>query len=306
MRAVLFHNPNAGGDENSKSALIAALKLAGLSVSYCSVKDDDFEDVLKKSADLIVVAGGDGTVTKVIARLPDRSIPVAILPLGTANNIARSLGVMGAPIQLAEVLRPDRSRRLDIGSVEGPWGECHFVEAVGVGPLAESFQKKLTGKIKGADALRKGRQVLQKLLRKAEPLDLDIVVDGEALKGDLLAVEVVNVAYTGPALPLAPHADAGDGKFEIVSVLAGSRKDMIEWLEAPQQAPAPVELRQGRDVKMTGNLAFQRVDDQVHDPIDKKATIKLKLEHEAAKVLVPPDDIVEEDAMPENGASKSK
>jgi diacylglycerol kinase family enzyme len=305
MRALLFHNPTAGTDENSKDALLSALKLAGYSVSYCSVKEADFDDALKRSVDLIVVAGGDGTVAKVIARLPDRSIPVAILPLGTANNIARSMGIAGAPVQLAEVLRPDRSRRLDIGAVEGPWGECRFVEAVGVGPISRSLEKrKSNGKTNSVDNMRKGREALQKLLRKAEPLDIEIIVDGKTLKEDILAVEVLNVAYTGPALPLAPDADSGDGKFDIVCITAGRRKDMVEWLDAPQEAPAPVSITPGRKVKISGELPHQRVDDRVFDPTKKDAIIRVTLEHEAAKVLVPPDDIVTEDVKPEGAEAK--
>ena len=305
MKALLFHNPTAGADENPKAVLLSALKLAGYSVSYCSVKADDFDDALKRSADLIVVAGGDGTVAKVIARLPDRSIPVAILPLGTANNIARSMGIAGAPVQLAEVLRPDRSRRLDIGTAEGPWGECRFVEAIGVGPIAHGLEKrKSNGKLNSIDNLRKGRERLQKLLRKAQPLDLEIIVDGKTLGGDLLAIEVLNVAYSGPALPLAPQADPGDGKLDIVCVTAGRRKDMVDWLEAPQEAPAPVTITAGRKVKISGDLPHQRLDDQVFDPTEEKATIRISLEHEAAKVLVPPEDIVTEDAKLEGAAAK--
>jgi diacylglycerol kinase (ATP) len=305
MKALLFHNPNAGNDENSKEALLSALKLAGYSVTYCSVKDDDYEDALKRSVDLIVVAGGDGTVAKVIARLPDRGIPVAILPLGTANNIARSMGIAGSPVHLAEVLRPDRSRRLDIGTAEGPWGECHFVEAVGVGPISRSLEKKKTnGKTNSVDNMRKGREGLQKLLRKADPLDIEIIIDGKPVTDDFLAIEVVNVAYTGPALPLAPEADSGDGKLDIVCVTNAHRKDMIDWLEAPQEGPAPVKIIQGRKVKITGNLPHQRVDDKVFDPTEEKATIRVELEHEAAKVLVPPDDIVTEEVK--EGAAAAK
>jgi diacylglycerol kinase (ATP) len=305
MKALLFHNPTAGNDENPKDALLSALKLAGYSVTYCSVKDDDFESALKRSADLIVVAGGDGTIAKVIARLPDRSIPVAILPLGTANNIARSMGIAGAPVHLAEVLRLDRSRRLDIGAAEGPWGECHFVEAVGVGPIARSLEKKKTnGKTNSIDNLRKGREGLQKLLRKADPLDIEVIVDGKTLKDDILAIEVLNVAYTGPALPLAPEADPGDGKFDLVYITSGHRKDMVAWLEAPQEAPAPVTIIQGRKVKITGEFPHHRIDDQVFDPTEKEATIRVELEHEAAKVLVPPEDIVTEEVK--EGAEAAK
>ena len=98
MRAILFHNPTAGWGKFTKKELMTALRLGGLTPHYCSTKGRRFKKTLHQPADLVVVAGGDGTVTKVIAQMPDLRIPVAILPLGSANNIARSFGVAGRPM----------------------------------------------------------------------------------------------------------------------------------------------------------------------------------------------------------------
>src|SRR5437868_2564299 len=109
MRAVLVHNPTAGTKGYDKDGITAALKLAGYETRYASTKGDDVEDALKKGADLVVAAGGDGTIATVIRALTDRSIPVALLPLGTANNIARSLGIAGTPQELVETWKADHS-----------------------------------------------------------------------------------------------------------------------------------------------------------------------------------------------------
>jgi diacylglycerol kinase family enzyme len=297
MRTVLLHNPTAGTEGHSRDLLLSALRLAGLSGHYCSVKDDDFDAALRRSSELVMVAGGDGTVAKVIARLSDRSIPIAILPLGTANNIARSMGIVGAPLELAETLRLDRSRRLDIGSAQGPWGHRRFVEAVGLGPLAQAIEKGSKRKSNGADRLRKSRRLLQRLLRKADVLNIEIRIDGETVAGDILAVEILNVVYTGPALPLAPGADPGDGKLDVVCIPASRRKDVASWIEAPHEAPPPVVTEQGRKVVITGEFPHQRVDDEVFDPAPDQGTITLELEHEAAKILVPPKEIVGKDLL---------
>ena len=96
MRATLFHNPSAG-HKADKDDILAAMKLADFEVRYISTKEGDIEQALEKKTDLLVIAGGDGTITEITTKLPDRSTPVAVLPLGTANNIARSLGVAGTP-----------------------------------------------------------------------------------------------------------------------------------------------------------------------------------------------------------------
>ena len=120
MRAILLHNPNAGMKAD-KDNILAALKLADFEVAYVSTKEDGIEAAFKKKADLVVAAGGDGTIAEVLKLLPDRNIPVALLPMGTANNVARSLGIAGTPQELVERWKLDHHCPLDIGMVKAPW-----------------------------------------------------------------------------------------------------------------------------------------------------------------------------------------
>lgn len=284
---MFLHNPNAGPDHHSKGSLMTSLRLAGLSVGYRSTrKGFDLGRLLERQPDLLVVAGGDGTVSKAIKQLPDRRIPIAILPLGSANNIARSLGISGQPHELAESWHIERWRPFSIGRARGPWGERRFVEAVGVGPIAALMGKKVGAELTGARNIRKGRLTLQKVFRKAAPLDLDIRVDGRRLRGDMIAFEVLNVAYTGPSLRLAASADPGDGNLEVVTIPTLARAEMIEWLDAPQRTPPPTEVMRGRQVTIVGDLPVHRVDDEAMTPVDG-ATIEVALEREPAVILAP-------------------
>src|SRR5262245_48490230 len=135
MRALVVHNPKAGKGSLSADALLRELGAAGLSLSYCSSNDATLPDCLREPADFLIAAGGDGTVAKLIRTMPYRSVPVGILPLGTANNVARSLGIHGAPQDIAANWSLDRTRRLDVGAARGKWGRCEFVEAGGGGLL---------------------------------------------------------------------------------------------------------------------------------------------------------------------------
>src|SRR5690349_359180 len=92
MRITLMHNPKAGHGRHDKRELMHALDKAGHKALYQSTKEDGWKKALKKETDLVLAAGGDGAVGKVAARLVDTGIPLAILPLGTANNLARTLG----------------------------------------------------------------------------------------------------------------------------------------------------------------------------------------------------------------------
>ena len=138
MRTLLLHNPTAGAAHPSADELMSRLKAAGLSPKYHSSKND-YKSLLRKGWDLVIVAGGDGTVAKVARRLRNRDIPLAILPVGTANNIAHALGLNGEIDALIARLETATPVRLDVGVARGPWGKRRFVEAVGFGTLAKAI-----------------------------------------------------------------------------------------------------------------------------------------------------------------------
>ena len=289
MRALLCHNPTAGAKGTDKEALLAATKLADIDVrETVSVKSDELAAVLKKSADLVIAAGGDGTIGKVLVAMPDRKVPVALLPLGTANNAARSLNIAGTPQELVETWRIDNTHPIDIGSVKGPWGTTLFLEAFGIGAIPKMLRLAAKGKKpEGAENLRKGRELLQKVLKDAEPIDVDITIDGKALRGDFLGVEVLNIPFTGPALPLGRKAEVADGKLDVVCFEASRRKELIAWLDAPLDSAPPVICRKAGKVRLTWSDAPNRIDDQAFDNADKKQIADIECEAEQVRILVP-------------------
>lgn len=288
VRALLCHNPNAGTEGKDKDSILAALKLAGYDTSYVSVKDDDFKKTLAESVDLIVAAGGDGTIATVLTCLQDRSTPVAILPLGTANNFARSLGIAGTPQELVETWKLDRYCDVNIGSITGYWGTTLFLESYGVGvfpAFLEDVSKRK--KPKGADNLLKGREAFQDTIKDAKPFDVVMKIDGKTFERSLLGVEVANIAFTGPGLPIASSADLGDGKLDIVFFETDERKALIKWINAPQDEKPPVTQRKAGKVDITWTGQPARVDDEHFAAIDKEQTVEIVCEEKAVRILMP-------------------
>jgi diacylglycerol kinase (ATP) len=287
MLAILCHNPTAGLGNHSKEELLAALELAGVKASYCSTKDDEFPKALNQPADLIISAGGDGTVAKVIKNMPDRDAPVAILPLGTANNIARSFGIAGAPHELAAGWHLDHWQPFGIGLTRGPWGRQHFVEGIGLGSIAKTV-KKNHNKLTGTGKLVAGRQALRKALAEAEPIEATIIVDGVRLpEEEFLAVEIVNACYTGPGVPLAPAGSLGKGTLGIITIRPDECDAFISWIDAPHRQPMPVAMRRGRKIDFTWNDAPLRLDDEtVRVPVGPHSGTA-EIEGEVVKLLVP-------------------
>jgi diacylglycerol kinase family enzyme len=287
MRATLFHNPTAG-HQADKDAILAAMKLADFDVSYVSTKSHDIEEALAKSTDLIVIAGGDGTITEVLTKLPTRSTPVALLPLGTANNVARSLGIAGAPQELVETWKINNTHPLDIGLATGPRGSSRFLEGFGVGVFAEFLRAAdKQEKAKGADNLRKGRNLLGKKIKTAKSVDLSITVDGKSLNGEFLGVEVMNIPFTGPGLPLAAKARVADGLLDVVCLEVSRRREFEKWLNAPQNGPPPATTKQGKVVELTWTDVANRLDDESHSNRDTKQIAEIICEKDQAKILIP-------------------
>src|SRR5438132_2096955 len=119
MRITLMHNPTAGRGEHARQELVSALAKAGHQVTYQSTKKSSYKKALKKSTDLVLVAGGDGTVGKIGRELIDTGIPLSVLPLGTANNLARSLGFIASPEEIITGLAHGKRRAFDVGIARG-------------------------------------------------------------------------------------------------------------------------------------------------------------------------------------------
>jgi len=127
--------------------LMAALAKAGHHAIYQSTKERGFKKALKQATDLVLAAGGDGTTAKVACWLVDSGIPLGVLPLGTANNLARALGFVASPEEIIARLEGGKKRAFDVGLAYGPGVNVIFLKLqAGVSLQITSAWQKKTGK----------------------------------------------------------------------------------------------------------------------------------------------------------------
>jgi diacylglycerol kinase family enzyme len=237
MRIILIHNPKAGRGKHTKRELVAGLENAGHDVIYRSTKKEAYEKVLEKPADLVIAAGGDGTVGKVGRHLVDSGVPLAVFPLGTANNLARNLGFVGAPQDIIAALKAGKPRPFDVGLARGPCGKRYFFESVGGGVLADYLaspksKTKKTKKLSKEAEMKRHVSALRELLRDYPARECTIEVDGKDLSDRYILWEAMNIRSVGPVLYLASHAATRDGRLDFVCVRESDRSLLMEYLAA--------------------------------------------------------------------------
>jgi diacylglycerol kinase family enzyme len=223
MRLTLIYNPTAGQDDHDRGSLHAVLEEHGHDVRIASVKENGWKQMLSDPGELVVVAGGDGTVRKVFKELASSGVPVTVAPVGSANNVARTLGLAERPIEelLAGVPGGER-RRFEVGEAAAPWGTTPFVESFGGGLFAEVLLRAEDVE-QQSDKVDLGLRLLEDSLRDLPALEWELEADGVDASGAYLAIEAMNIRETGPNIPLAPDADPGDGVLDVAVLPAGSR-----------------------------------------------------------------------------------
>lgn len=271
MRITLIHNPGAGAQGGEDAELLQRLfREHGHQLRYQSSRDDDWKDALKKPADVIAVAGGDGTVGKVARRMAGKGIPLLALPCGTANNISRTLGLHERPLELiVDGLNNPRTIKLDVGTVTTPWKERTFIEGVGAGVFASLLArpaKRAKAAPKTEARVVSGLERLKKLAQEAEPMDIEARLDGEDISGRYLLLEAMSILYVGPSLYLAPESAPGDGNLDVILVSEAERDRLVKYLESWQdnrERIAVLPSHRGRHLEIDWSGFPIHVDDKL-------------------------------------------
>jgi diacylglycerol kinase family enzyme len=270
LRVTLMHNPTAGDEEHSREGLESVLADAGHEVLYQSLKEDDWKTALRQATELVVVAGGDGAVCKVFTELAGSALAVTLLPVGSANNIARTLGISEAdPGQLARCWHSARRRPYDLGRAESASHAAPFFESMGGGIFAEVLSRaESAAKADGKGKVEHGLELLREVISEASPLHWDLRLDDHNLSGKFLAVEAMNVREIGPNVLLAPEADPGDSMLDVVLIRPADRAAWVAYVEAriegcPAKYPRPHSQRGRRLAMRPSPRCLFHVDDDL-------------------------------------------
>lgn len=269
-RALLVANPGARKGAEGLPDALGLLQAAGFEVLDGGIESPgDISRVIgerKGEADLVVVGGGDGTLSAALAGLVDAGLPVGILPLGTANNLARTLGI---PTELAEavkVIAAAATRAIDLGRVN----DRYFLTTASLG-----LSVRITEEISDEEKARWGRMAYARaalrVLRDARPFRATIRYDAGTLETRTVQIVVGNGRFYGHAMTVAEDARIDDQQLDFYSIevrhwwriltllpaLRRGSHGMKRGVHALRSREITIETRIPHDIDVDGELAGQ-------------------------------------------------
>ena len=241
MSGVLVVANGAAGSAERAEVDAATARLAAGAPTELRWTDgvDDVDDALGRlDGRLLAVAGGDGSLHLAVGRLDALGLlgeaTVSLLPLGTGNDLARTLGVLGAPPGAGILDGADH--RLDLISDD----EGTLVVNMAHLGLGVPASRRAAGLKRALGPLAYPVGAVAAALR-AGPWDLRVAVDDEVVHdGPAVAVAVANGRSAGGGTAFAPDADPADGRVDVVVVPHGP---------LPTRAATALALRRGRHLQ---------------------------------------------------------
>lgn len=220
-KARIIYNPTSGREIFKKELpyVLKRLELAGYETSAHATtgEDGDAETAAKyalsRNFDLVIAAGGDGTINEVIHGVAEQNHrpKLGIIPTGTTNDFARALHIPRDIKKAVDIIVEGHSQLLDIGRVN----EHYFINIAGGGKLTEltyDVPVKLKTVLGQLAYYVKGIEMLPSL----KPARVKIEYDGNVIDEDIMIFLVSNSNSVGGFEKLAPSADLSDGYFDLI------------------------------------------------------------------------------------------
>lgn len=263
MKVLLITNPVSGGSaKHDRDEILAAVGTLGEVETVEPSSVEDFPAQVEKAAigcDLVVTAGGDGTFNCTVNALFDRlaDLVLALIPMGTGNDLARTLGLGTDAANVARSLEDGKERPLDVGHASGVGAERFFVNGCMGGfpvqvdeALAEGEKERL-----GAAAFIWGG------VKALSDLDRSTVRLGDVEVADCVAVGVGNGKTVGGGIEVWPDADPSDGALDGCALGAAGPQELMKLgaaLKLGDHRDLPgVETLRGTTMKLDADPAIE-------------------------------------------------
>jgi diacylglycerol kinase (ATP) len=233
-KIALVANPRSGKGRGAAAAdaAVAALRAAGADVQLhagASAAETRalVAAVLAEQPDVLVVVGGDGTVSGILPELAGASVPLALVPAGTGNDLARALALpLHDAAAAAGIALHGTPRRIDVGEVVTADRTVPFLTVAALGFDAKVSDR--TNRLRWPRGAARYYLAILIELARLSPVRFRLGCDGEAMHdapGTLIAVG--NTTSYGGGMPISPAARPDDGLLDVVHVAPLRRSTLL-------------------------------------------------------------------------------
>ncbi len=244
-RGLLIINPNARNGRGFNPDMRKALEASGIVLSERQPNEGEtISDLIlrERDHDMVIVGGGDGSLNAAARGLLETGLPLAILPLGTANDFARTVGIPADPVQATRALRRYQPQPIDLGEVNG---HLYFnVASIG-------FSAELARQLDAASKKKWGKLgyaiVAARILMRSELFTAYLEHDGMTEQIRTLQVAVGNGKFYGGGMAVEKNAAVNDGKLDFYSL------EVDHWWHLLRLLPS---LRRGTQSRWKDVRAF--------------------------------------------------
>jgi len=219
-RARLIYNPTSGREEMKRRLheVLQRLERGGLETStHATIGEGDATlaaaEAVERGFDLIIAAGGDGTLYEVINGMAEKENrpPLAILPVGTTNDFARAMNIPRNLDAACELIVRQHTRTIDLGK----FNDKYFINIAGGGSMTEltyEVPSKLKTMLGQLAYYMKGLEKLPRL----RPIEITIRSEEKMLNEEVMLFLIANSNSVGGFERLAPSASLNDGLFDVL------------------------------------------------------------------------------------------
>jgi diacylglycerol kinase (ATP) len=229
--ALFLVNPHARRGSDGVEEIAVRLRALGLSLVVEPTEvPTRFPELIRRhlgEIDRVIVGGGDGTLNTAVQALVELGLPLGIVPLGTANNLARTLGIPFDLQGACEVIAEGHRRRIDLGRVN----DRYFCTTASLG-LSVGITEELTPGTKRKWGPVAYVLAATRVIRRARPFHADIAWEGGTRHTRTVQIVVGNGRHYGAALAVAEDATIDDARLDLYSL------ETSHWWQLLRLAPS--------------------------------------------------------------------
>ncbi|MCL1473720.1 lipid kinase [Argonema antarcticum] len=241
-RALLLVNRHSRRGKENLSQAVSQLQALGFDVLDKSTDQPKLApSVIRKYSDrvdLAIIGGGDGTLNAVAEALMETQLPLGILPLGTANDLARTLGIPTDLSQACEIIANGQVQRIDLGWVNGK----HFFNVASLG-LGVKITQELTKEVKQKWGVLAYAATAIQVVWQARPFWAEIRQGDRTIRAKTVQIAVGNGLYYGGGMIIRDDAKINDRRLDLYSL------EIKHWWDIAVRLPA---IKQGKHAFWSG------------------------------------------------------